>query len=275
MQVADTQAWLQAYMVEKETLVSEGLNIQQATLCQPLVSYFEHASPQDIQIHLIQHGMFHPDPTDRTVIDRIIDQDYWEQTRKQLQDLERIFGKQDGTIFIFPSDTTNPRLQTEFDGVAGLSYHDKLFLFISDQITTLQLKILLTHEYSHVCRLHKVSTSNLTLADGLILEGIAELAVKEIVGEAYCAPWVGLYNQVELKSIWEDWLQPNLTLPPTSWMHHALMYGSDSIPKWAGYAYGFQLVQEFQRQNQVSLQNLVTMPTNDFIQFLHTAKNVH
>ncbi|WP_369010262.1 DUF2268 domain-containing putative Zn-dependent protease [Oceanobacillus alkalisoli] len=52
-------------------------------------------------------------------------------------------------IFIFPSDRSN----TEINGKSGLSFHDKLFLFISGETSLTEIKALLTHEYYHVCRL--------------------------------------------------------------------------------------------------------------------------
>ena len=43
-----------------------------------------------------------------------------------------------------------------------------------------------------------------TLMDSLILEGTAEYTVEKILGRKYCAGWVRLYNEEELKKCWHS-----------------------------------------------------------------------
>ena len=61
-----------------------------------------------------------------------------------------------------------------------------------------ELQALFAHEYNHVCRIHILKTlDEMTLLDSLILEGLAEDAVKDLYGEN------GLllgYNPTQIKS---------------------------------------------------------------------------
>ena len=58
-----------------------------------------------------------------------------------------------------------------------------------------------THEYNHVCRLSKFQKSeeDYVLLDSIILEGLAENAVRERLGEEFLATWTSYYSNEELK----------------------------------------------------------------------------
>ncbi|MFB1049786.1 DUF2268 domain-containing protein [Paraliobacillus sp. JSM ZJ581] len=267
MKIKNTAAWLQEYTINKKNRLQDNLQIHAETLCQPLAPYFQDTDAHTIQHHLIQHGMFYPDPIDKQVIKQIIAKNYWERVRQQLQTLEKLWSKQEGTLFIFPSDFTNPQLLKQFNGVSGLSFTDKLFLFITDQTTEIQLQVLLTHEYSHICRLQHFSALGLTftLADAIVLEGIAEAAVKELIGERYCSPWVHLYSKAQLADLWKEWIQPNIDVSSTCMKHYALMYGTEEIPQWAGYAVGYDVIDHYIKKYNISTKQLITTPTKEIL----------
>lgn len=91
------------------------------------------------------------------------------------------------------------------NGKSGLAFKDKLFLFLSDQNSDNEIRALLVHEYNHVCRLAKngKQEENYVLLDSIILEGLAENAVRELVGEEYLAKWTSYYTEGQLNQMWK------------------------------------------------------------------------
>ena len=63
-----------------------------------------------------------------------------------------------------------------------------IFLFVCGRNSVEELKVLLAHEYHHICRLHQIETkeTEYTLLDTMIMEGLAEQAVTERYTEKQC-----------------------------------------------------------------------------------------
>ena len=87
----------------------------------------------------------------------------------------------DVPVFILLSDSYNRTVQEEYNGRAGLSMRHVIFLFVCGRNSVEELKVLLAHEYHHICRLHQIETkeTEYTLLDTMIMEGLAEQAVTE------------------------------------------------------------------------------------------------
>ncbi|GGM41968.1 hypothetical protein GCM10011351_30060 [Paraliobacillus quinghaiensis] len=275
MSVIETDQWLLNYISSKKSTFQDNFMVQRDLLCAPLTHYFSDANSETIQLHLIQHGLFHPDPHDQYVIRGMISNDYWKITTVQLATLQKKWEGPDISTFLFPSDFKNEQLRTELNGISGLSYPDKLFLFITEQTTSNQLKALIVHEYSHVIRFHYVHHQNsiLTLRDALVLEGIAEVAVKQIVGENALSKATKIYDQSTAKKHWQNWIKANQNLTKTNPKHDLLMYGGDNVPKWAGYNVGYHLVNTYVEKVNPTLQELLRTPTNKIMEH-SISKNV-
>lgn len=266
MEVIETNKWLRDYLAHKKDSLTDNLRVHQQFLCKPLAPYFSQEDTLTIQQYLIQHGMFYPNTTDCSTINHMINDCFWERITSEVKRIEENWSECTGAIFIFPSDSTNSDLQENWQGVSGVSFADKLFLFLSTTASQTQLQALLTHEYSHVCRLQYLEKNKqlLTLADSLILEGIAETAVEQLIGSTYMSPFIHLYDHTALTEIWRKWISTHLQLPNSSPQHHAIMYGNEQIPKGAGYAIGYALICRYLQQHPVSLKALLTLPTSWF-----------
>ena len=265
--VIETDQWLLNYVSNKTAIFQENLMVQRDILCTPLIRSFSGADTETIQWHLIQHGLFHPDPHDQHVIQGMLSNEYWTITTKQFAILQNEWQGPDIPIFLFPSDFTNEQLRTDLHGISGLSYPDKLFLFITDQTTSEQLKALIVHEYSHVIRFHYVHHQNdiLTLRDALVLEGIAEVAVKQIVGDSALSKATKIYDKSTADKHWKNWIKANQDLVKANPKHDLLMYGGDQIPKWAGYNVGYHFVNAYVEKANPSLLELLRTPTKKII----------
>jgi uncharacterized protein YjaZ len=138
------------------------------------------------------------------------------------------------------------------NGKSGLAFKDKLFLFLSDQNSDNEIRALLVHEYNHVCRLAKngKQEENYVLLDSIILEGLAENAVRELVGEEYLAKWTSYYTEGQLNQMWKKIIYPNRNIPKSHPKHQEFLYGFRLLPKMLGYCVGYYLVKNYLEEHE-------------------------
>ncbi|WP_186578655.1 DUF2268 domain-containing protein [Aquibacillus kalidii] len=267
MTIVDTHNWLIAYTKNKKDKFKDNLHVQCDEICEPLLPYFNDVNAYDIHQHLLSHGLFIPDPLDKQIIKKMIKDNQWKSANKVITQLSKLWGGPDVPVFIFPSDHTNKTLRTEFKGRSGLSYHDKVFLFITDTTTKKELQALITHEYNHVTRLNEVNIQEekLNLLDALVLEGMAELAVKNELGPDHLSNWTSMYSNEFAHKAWNKWIKPNLALKKTNLIHEKIMYGSKVIPKWLGYNVGYHLVSSYNQTHQTSMYDLIRLSSQEIL----------
>ena len=112
----------------------------------------------------------------------------WKELRAEYEKLKDWLKGPDVPVFILLSDSYNRTVQEEYNGRAGLSMRHVIFLFVCGRNSVEELKVLLAHEYHHICRLHQIETkeTEYTLLDTMIMEGLAEQAVTERYSEKQC-----------------------------------------------------------------------------------------
>lgn len=233
-------------------------------MCELLVNYFSDVSAAEIYQYLTMYGMYQPPFQDVEKQIRILmDKNSWKFIDEETQALRQLWDGPNIPVFIFPSDRNSTELRETFNGKAGLSFHDKLFLFISGDNSKTEIKALLTHEYHHVCRLAKYDrkVEDYNLLDSIILEGLAEHAVMERFGKKYCADWTEYYSDEELEKIWKNFILPSIHLPKAYRKHDAILYGQHRYPKMAGYCVGYYLVKKYMEKNNSSSKELLSIPS--------------
>ncbi len=234
-------------------------------ICEKLKGYFSKASAAEIYEYLKMHGMYRPLRQGMEQVRALQKNKAWEIVQKDYLALQKSWGGPDIPIFIFPSDVTNRKIQRDFNGKSGLAFKDKLFLFFTEQNTEKEIKAVLTHEYNHVCRLAKFRKSEdyYVLLDTIILEGLAENAVRERFGSDYLASWTSYYTDEELEKMWTVLLHPNKNVKKTDRKHMELLYGlRRSYPKMLGYCVGYYLVKKYMEEKKVSSKELFALPTH-------------
>ncbi|MCC3355601.1 DUF2268 domain-containing protein [Bacillus sp. REN16] len=191
----------------------------------------------------------------------------WEKVEKEYTDLLKQWSGPQVPIFIFPADATNSKIKREFNGKSGLAFNDKLFLFFSPHNTHAEIKAVLTHEYNHVCRLKKYNKKEaaFTLLDTVILEGLAENAVREHCGSASLAGWTKYYSNEELKKIVEQFIIPNRNIKRAERKYTDLLYGKGFYPKMAGYCAGYYLVQNYLESNKQQTKAILGVDSVEFV----------
>lgn len=230
-------------------------------MCKKLEDYFEGASASEIYEYLSMSGMYHPLENGKKVIQTLKQNRVWEVVEKEKRKLQKEWDGPNIPIFIFPSHTADPEFNRVFNGKAGLAYHDKLFLFIAGHNSEKEIKSLFTHEYNHVCRLSKFQKheDNYVLLDTIILEGIAENAVRERFGEDFISKWTNNYSDEELENLWKTFVLPNRNIQKNHPKHEQLLYGIGNYPEMLGYCVGYYLVKQFLVEKKLTTKDLMPM----------------
>lgn len=230
-----------------------------------LAVYFPKSSFKEV-IHLLtSHGMFRIGREPKERIEAFIKKDLWRKLHPHFRKLQKLWNGPDIPVFLFPSDSKNRHIQREFNGKSGVAFSDKLFLFVRENVEEAELLAVLTHEYHHICRLKTMrkKEEDLTLLDTLVMEGLAEHAVKEQVGEGYLAPWTKYYNRERAIQYWEKHIYSNRHAKKEERIHDELLYGMRWYPKMVGYNVGYHLVTSYTKSNRLSSVKLMHISSQE------------
>ncbi len=268
MAVKDTREWLKEYLRIKGSSWVNNIEHQKQCISEKLVSYFPGSSSSVIHDHLLQHGLFLPNVQDESIINSLTNVNPWKIARVELMRLKKEWEGPDIPIFIFPSDSNNRQLKRDFNGLSGVSHHDKVFLFVSGTMSQQELQALITHEYNHVCRLHYLDKKekNMKLLDSIVLEGLAEMAVQERLGTEHLAKWATIRPIDSALNYWRKWLKPNMKLSKADPRHNELLYGGGFVPKWLGYNAGYHLVSSFIKNKQTHIKETLHLPAETIVE---------
>jgi uncharacterized protein YjaZ len=250
MAIIQTDKWLKDY--EKPLKI-----------CEKLTRFFHDTPASAIYNHLIQYGMYQKPTGGGERIQKLLDSNVWEIVQTEEEKLKESWGGPDVPIFIFPSEARNKQLYREYNGKSGLTFKDKLFLFVSDHHSKEEIQALFTHEYNHVCRLVTIDKQekDFILLDHIILEGLAENAVRERLGEEHTANWTSFYSERQLERLWKSLILPHYQLQPSHPKHAQILYGFKLYPKMAGYCVGYYLVKNYMTENDVSIHETLSLPS--------------
>lgn len=238
-------------------------------MCERLEKNFIGVSSNEIYQHLVMHGMYQQPLDDgKELIKELQEKDTWETVQKAESRLRKKWGGPNIPIFIFPADSKNRNLSRNFNGKSGLAFADKIFLFVSPHNSESEIHALFTHEYNHTCRLTKYEKDedDYVLLDTIILEGLAEAAVLEQLGDEYTAKWTTYYSDDELKRIWQRLILPASRLPKHHHRHQKILYGKYFYPKMAGYAVGYYLVNKYMEKNDLKSKELLVISSEEIAQ---------
>ncbi|SFA85262.1 Uncharacterized protein YjaZ [Lentibacillus halodurans] len=241
-----------------------------AELCEKLTNHFdENVSSTDIHQHMIIHGMYHqPVKNGDELIKSLQKRNIWQVVQQEEKHLQKEWDGPNIPIFIFPADSNNRRLKQEQNGKSGLTFSDKLFLFISEDNTEREIRALFTHEYNHVCRLYKYNKkeTDYVLLDSVMLEGLAENAVQERLGSHYTANWTSYYPDAKLKRIYLNLIWPNRNTPKSSPTHSQILYGLGLYPKMAGYCTGYYLIKNYMAAHDLTSRDVLHIKSEEMIE---------
>ncbi|MBE4909360.1 DUF2268 domain-containing protein [Bacillus luteolus] len=236
-------------------------------ICERIKFSQSDVSIEEIYDYLIMNGMYRPVRGGEEVVKKLRDNNVWKTVYMEEKKLKKEWDGPTIPIYIFPSDSKNSQISNEYNGKSGLAFKDKLFLFLSNKNTDNEIKALFTHEYNHICRLKKCKKkeSDYTLGDTIILEGLAECAVKERFGEEYLAPYLRYYSETQLEEMWNTIIKRNASIKKSSKEHNRFLYGQKLLPKMIGYCVGYHLVNKLMTEQRASIKELLGFNTEEFI----------
>ncbi|SET67619.1 Uncharacterized protein YjaZ [Oceanobacillus limi] len=238
-------------------------------ICGKIEKFFDGVAALDIFQYLTMNGMYRqPDKEREKVVQELHRLNVWEFVKQEERNLMKLWNGPNVPIFILPADTRNRQMNVEYNGKSGLAFDDKLFLFISGENTKNEIRALFTHEYNHVCRLtkNKKKEKDYVLLDSVILEGLAENAVREQFSKKYTAAWTLYYTEEELVTMWERIILPNKDLPKLHRKHPEYLFGLKFQPKMVGYCVGYYLVSKFMLENNLTSKEILHLSSERIAQ---------
>ena len=234
-------------------------------ICQKIIKG-EKAKAPNFYRYLVKFGMYKPNNKSRETYKQLIDNDAWQTVGAIYQKYHTDWKGPDIPIYIFPMFQPSELFSRSTPKKSGLSFQDKLFLFLTPDLKEKEIEALFVHEYHHVCRMNcsRKELSDYTLLDSIVLEGLAELAVEECCGRDYLADWCALYSNKQLNQFAKNYLVDNLTLKKDDRLHNQLLFGGGIYPKMLGYAAGYAIVSKSRDSQRLSLRDTFTISSDTF-----------
>lgn len=238
-------------------------------ICERLEPYFKKQTAKEIYNQLMGFGMYRPSRAARNNLVHMKEQKAWDKVERLFNKYKHKWNGPDIPIFLFPVAQSGGFFIREVKSKAGVSFPDKMFLFLSTYDDPKEVEALLIHEYHHVCRLRLLDKrlEDYTLLDSIIIEGLAEYAVLKNCGREYLAPWCRMYKEKELLNFWEKYLKEQLNIKKHEKKHDELLYGGGRLPNLLGYAAGYQLIEHFYKNNNYSTKLSFINPAKKYLEY--------
>lgn len=230
-------------------------------LCRKVLSS-ENEEAGRLYRYLLRFGMYRPSRMAIDIFEQLKKKETWLRAKNIYQHYQKLWKGPDIPVYIFPKN----RVRNEIEPAkSGVSFKDKMFLFLNEIEDRKELEALIIHEYHHVCRLNKIQKpiEEYTLLDSMVMEGFAEFAVTKYCGSDLNAKWTALYSKEELSYYWKKFVMEHLKIKRTHPLHDRLLYGLGRYPELLGYAMGYHLVMEQKERKSWTIQDSFTLKAKE------------
>lgn len=247
------------------------INVVKDLLYEQLNDFLPIRSPEELHYELLSNGLFEPNEVvdlEKTL--RLFENmNVWRIIQVEYDRLKNLWKGNECPIFIFPLTKHRPIIDGIEANKNGVSFREAVFLFISPELSEIELKAMIAHEYHHFCRLNifNKAPEEIPLKESLIIEGMAECMVEQLYGRNWCSPWISKYTMKALKRIWKKSFIPVLNRKGVSY-HQRFLYGvgSSRLPNWIGYCMGYAIVKSFLESNKIiDHQTLLNLSADEII----------
>ncbi|HWL26212.1 MAG TPA: DUF2268 domain-containing putative Zn-dependent protease [Ureibacillus sp.] len=272
MVVENTESLLERLVeMSRLELDKTPIYVVQESLYESVKEIFPDISREELYYELMNHGLFAPNELKDLEISlqNLSRKNVWRIVQEEYERLMKLWCGKECPIFILPLTNNRPII----DGIEayknGVSYIEAVFLFVSKEVSDMELKAMFAHEYHHYCRLNILQKEPeiMPLKESLILEGMAEWMVRALYGEQWCSPWTSQYSIDQLSEIWQSSFVSKLNLKGVE-NHQPFLYGdgTQQLPRWIGYCMGFSIVNSYIEKNPgVDYQTLLQMKADEII----------
>ncbi|MDG4656660.1 DUF2268 domain-containing protein [Ectobacillus antri] len=254
MAIIDTYSWLEEHYEKPEEI------------CRHFTEYMP-LKPMDIYHFLQSRGMYRPVKGRRNELRER--KEVWHILQSEFAALRRWLKGPDVPVYILPADRFNRYIQRQYNGKSGLAFRTCIFLFVSSNNSTDELRAMLTHEYHHVCRLAAFykEEEKYTLLDTMVLEGLAEAAVAARHTPEMHAAWVSYYTKEEAIRLWHRYIKGHIDVRKGTKLHEELVNGLGRYPRLLGYCVGYHIVQDCLAHHKLNTARLLGIDSRKILQY--------
>ncbi|WP_257391469.1 DUF2268 domain-containing protein [Cytobacillus gottheilii] len=233
---------------------------------------FKEEEPDKLYQYLQNFGMYTPNRKTYEYYQDMKKQDVWKKADEFFTLYQRKWKGPDVPVYIFPVKAMQSIFVRHQLGKSGVSFKDKIFLFLAPAQDLKELEALFVHEYHHVCRMNaiKKKISEYTLLDSIVLEGLAEHAVRIFCGEDYVSEWSTYYTKKEIETYWVQFIESHLRKKKTERLHDHILFGKRNVPDMLGYAAGYVMISKYTETNKFTLSDSLTKPAEAFLTVWNT-----
>jgi uncharacterized protein YjaZ len=151
------------------------------------------------------------------------------------------------TIYLFPFNPDQSFSISTMNGVAGFATEQLIVLQIAPQkYKEEMIPYTIAHEYHHTVYFEKHKTQERDLIDYVLSEGRAD-AFANLVYPNMNIPWIAEVPQEDVKTIWNWVNERRYSFKEDDYTE--MRTGNRIIPKWSDYRIGYQIMQDFLKDN--------------------------
>ncbi|WP_100373509.1 DUF2268 domain-containing protein [Bacillus sp. FJAT-45037] len=244
--IVRTDKWFTHYTNEwsKKINEAEKRKWHQKLFITPFLSLFESHGEYQLSQQLEHIGLIPSSINPRPIYEHFRQNAYWDVLAVQFCHLQKKWEAPDIPVYLFPANPNSKEVQL-LGGKNGLAMQEAIIILADQGLSIDQLRAIFTHEYHHILRLNQtlVREDSITLLESMIMEGLAEFAVKEEIGEDQIAVWTSMYKKREAVRLFKQWLVPHLNELGRR-KHLSYLYGGgiQQVPRWLGYCCGYHIV---------------------------------
>lgn len=219
-----------------------GASNRECALLNLLQLHFEQVSPQHILYELKRYGL----ALQHESIP--FDPQWWTLLHDWGAFLQSEWDGPDTSVYILPAQKVN-----------AVCFQRCICLFACEPLENDTLYALLTHEYNHSCRLKHFGLPK-SVEDYIVLEGLAQWAVRMYHGEEALQPWSKALSYEEVFDIWQQVDLDSIIDV------YALLFGDEAafIPSHFGYSFGYRLIEDYVTRHDCTMKELLRVETAQF-----------
>ncbi|MFD3449477.1 DUF2268 domain-containing protein [Microbacteriaceae bacterium 4G12] len=175
---------------------------------------------------------------------------------------------------LYIADPKKLELQKGYCGFGGIPGFIQVTMY-PNSYNIPKLPAVIAHEFHHNIRFSYFNWDhgNVTVADYLVIEGLAESFAKELYGEDLLGPWVTSFDKENLEysiEVMKDALHIKGFAEVSSYMFGDTFakeqgYQPVGLSPFAGYAIGYEVVQSFMKMNHVGISEATLLRTDEII----------
>lgn len=250
MPVIRTDEWLDQHFTEPEKLI------------EPLLNSFHENEPQRLYQFLSSFGMYSPNRRNKEQFKQLKENKTWEKVELLLNKYRKNWKGPDVPIYLFPIAQGGLFFRTSYVK-SGLSFPDKMFLFLAPLEDEKELEALFVHEYHHICRMKRLKKemAEYTLLDSIVLEGLAEWAVEKSCGKSYRSKWCTEHDRERIRYYWHKYVKKNIDIKRDNELHDQILFGEGKYPKMLGYSIGYEIVSMYDNEKKIKLKESMVIPS--------------